>query len=145
MKKLSRFTATALLSASLLIPANALATDNQSTSDTVTPASTTVKILEVFSLTKDSSAESVYFYVNTPGTVVFNTTQNNKSYDSSVTYLIVRDEAAGWSTTWGGARFEGNGSFQFTSREPLPVGAYYVKVSSRQYGKTAITLTATTP
>ena len=145
MKLFSRFATVAVLSASLLIPANALATNNQTTSDIVTPAATTVKILEVASLTKDSSVESVNFYVNTPGTVVFNTTQNNTHYNPEVTYLIVKNDSGGGPATWGGGRFEANGSFQFTSKEPLPVGSYYVKVTSRQYGKTAITLTATLP
>ncbi|USG64791.1 hypothetical protein NDK47_22115 [Brevibacillus ruminantium] len=145
MKLFSRFATVAVLSASLLIPANALAANDQSTSATAAPAATTVKILELFSLAKDKSEESVNFYVSTPGTVVFNTTQDNPRYDSSVTYLIVRNDTGGGTVTWGGARFEGNGSFQFTSREPLPAGSYHVKVSSRQYGKTAITLTATIP
>lgn len=145
MKLFSKLAIVAVLSASLLIPANALATNNQPSLDVVTPASTTTQILTVSSLTKDSSVESKNFYVNAPGTVVFNTTQTNNSYDPSVNYLIVRNDTSGGPVTWGGGTFDGNGSFQFTSKEPLPVGSYYVRAASRQYGKTAITLTVTTP
>ncbi|WNC16270.1 hypothetical protein [Brevibacillus brevis] len=146
MKKFSTFAIAALLSVSFLIPTNALAAGIPTTPDAVRTTSTTTTVLDVTQVGINESVESKFFYINTPGTLLVDVTQSiNKSYPAKASYLIVKPEPDGTATTWGGSTFEGNGSFSFTSKAPLPVGTYYIKMTSKELGRTSSKVTVTIP
>ncbi|MED1794996.1 hypothetical protein [Brevibacillus nitrificans] len=148
MKKLAKAAALALLTASFVIPSDALAASSQTSSNVVSPASTTTQILSVSGLGgSDGYVDSKYFYVNTPATLSFTVTQvhNLSSRTANVSYKVLRDNPDGTATFWGYAKFAGNGTFTFTSDPNLPVGQYYVRADSSEQGRTAITVSVTIP
>lgn len=144
MKKLAQAALLALLTASFVIPTGAEAASSQQTSNAVTPASTT-QVAKFSQLGKDDRRKSNYFNVNTAGHITVSVTQNHSTDTAYVYYSIARDRPDGTTTFYGSSNFDGNGSFSFTSKEPLPVGEYYIYFYSKERGRTSGTISVTTP
>lgn len=146
LKKFAQAALFVLLSTAFVIPSHAMATSTQQSLDAVSPTATTTQVATFTNLTKGTRfLDSEWFYLNTPGYITVNVTQSNKSYTPIMYYRILRDNPDGTSTFFGTAEITGEGSLSFTSKKELPIGQYYIRFNSNQYGKTSGTISVTTP
>ncbi|WNC14485.1 hypothetical protein [Brevibacillus brevis] len=145
MKKLAKYVLLSLLTATFVIPSDVLAASSPTTTNAVSPASTTTEVLRVTQLGNGEYADSAFIYMNTSGTMSFVVTQSSNINPAYVNYKLIKPEPDGTATIWGSAVFEGDGTFSFTSKPNLPVGTYYLRAKSLVRGRTAVTATVTTP
>ncbi|CAI8730297.1 PPC domain-containing protein [Brevibacillus sp. IT-7CA2] len=147
---LKKFIQTTLLafSAMLVIPTSALASSPQTQStDAVAPASKTTEVLRYTKLESRSSVDSKLFDIQSPGKLTVHVTQKSRlsSIKPNLTYRILSFGPDGSSRTLGTGRFEGSGSFTFTSPEELPAGKYYILVRNTGIGRAVGTVSVTIP
>lgn len=147
---LKKFIQTTLLtlSAMLVIPTSAIANSPQAQStDAIAPVSKTTEVLRYTKLGSRSSVDSKLFDIQSPGKLTVHVTQKSRlsSIKPNLTYRILSFGPDGSSRTLGTGRFEGNGSFTFTSPEELPAGKYYILVRNSGIGRALGTVSVTIP
>ncbi|MED1802831.1 hypothetical protein [Brevibacillus porteri] len=145
---MKKFIQTTLLafSAMLVIPTSAIASSTQPQStEAIAPVSKTTEVLRYTKLESRSSLDSKWFDIQSPGKITVHVTQKGRlsSIKPNLTYRIL--SADGSSRSLGTGRFEGSGSFTFTSTKELPVGKYYILVSNTGIGRAVGTVSVTIP
>ncbi|MFS0558641.1 hypothetical protein [Brevibacillus sp. 179-C9.3 HS] len=147
MKKFFQATLIASLSALLVIPTSAIASSPQPQStDAIAPVSKPTEVLRYTKLASRSSVDSKVFEIKSPGKLTVHVTQKSRlsSIKPNLTYRILSFGPEG-SSTVGTGRFEGSGSFTFTSPEDLPAGKYYILVRNTGIGRAVGTVSVTIP